>query len=162
MWFCFPASSQSSIHLQTSRKTAESTPPHKTHFFENLNWNWWLQVCPKFSLPIFKHPTKSKAHATEERPKVGAPKAAYTCRLLLISPESSPPSQTYFLLNVLIETVDYKLLQKSAFQFSNILPRSKVKYSAYSRAQIHYVQATSNTLQVDWFKYITHRLLWNE
>ena len=87
-----------------------------------------------------------------------APKAAYTCRGLLKSPESTALTKITF-LKVLIETVDYRLIQKSAFQFSNILPRSKVKYSAYSRAQIHYVQATSNTLQVDWFKYITHRLL---
>ena len=35
----------------------------------------------------------------------------------------------------------------------------RFKYSAYSQVQIHDIQATSNTLQTDWFKYITYRPL---
>ena len=34
-----------------------------------------------------------------------------------------------------------------------------MKYSAYRLVQIHTVQATSNTLQTNWFKYITHKLV---
>ena len=184
MQFCFPPSSQSSIHLQTSPDKArkhpphkllfcslqfrdityspvqihyiqagvntlptdehpkqpaytcrlllispESTPPHKTIFFETFNWNWWLQAYPKISLQIFKHPgevnksacnweTPEAKHQPVQIPYIQtssdtlrtgwykdityrlAPKAAYTDRLLLINPESTPPHKTIFFENL--------------------------------------------------------------
>ena len=66
---CIRASSQRGIHLQTSPEKPRKHPPHKNIVFENLDWNCRLQAYPKISLPIFKHPSEVKVHATEKRRK---------------------------------------------------------------------------------------------
>ena len=148
---CVQASSQSSIHLQTSPDKARKHPPHKLLFFS-------LQFRDITYSPVQIHYIQAGVNTlpTDEHPK----QPAYTCRLLLISPESTPLTKLFF-LKLLIETDDYRLIQKSAFKFSNILARStkvhatekrpkpntsQFKYTTYRRVQIHYVQAGTKTL----------------
>ena len=75
------------------------------------------------------------------------PKAAYTGRLLLINPESNHPLTKLSFWKILIETDDYRLIQKSAFKFSNILARSTKVHATEKRPK-------PNTSQ---FKYPTYR-----
>ena len=161
--FCCAASSQSSIRSQTSPEEPRKHPPHKTHSFENWKWNYWLQVHPKFGLLVFKHPAQDKhwLHSTFDTNtwiftwklienqlffvmfvSFQLPKqhtlADHPCRAQKI-----PPSPNSLFVWILIDTVDYRFTQNSAFWFSNTC---WFKSITYRLVQIHYIQASANTL----------------